>query len=132
MTAKRYQDQVLDKFVHDFYMEACEERGWVVFEQDGAPSHKAKSTIAWLDRNLIEKFPQPASSPDVVPLEDVWHTFKELIRNRPHIPTTLVELKKAAYEAWEQITIEDIDHQVNTMEDRVKAILEAAGGHTGF
>ena len=49
MTAARYQEQVLEKVVHDFYQEASEERGWVSFEQDGAPLHTAKSTIKWLD-----------------------------------------------------------------------------------
>lgn len=132
MTAKRYQDQVLKKLVHDFYMEVCEERGWAVFEQDGAPSHRAKSTINWLEQNSIDRFPQPPSSPDVVPLENLWHTFKEAIRNRDHIPTSVDELKTAAYEAWESITLEEIDRHVLTMQDRVKAVLKAQGGHTGF
>jgi len=37
MTVVRYQEQVLAKMVHDCYQEASEERGWVLFEQDGAP-----------------------------------------------------------------------------------------------
>jgi len=37
MTVVRYQEQVLEKMVHDCYQEASEERGWVLFEQDGAP-----------------------------------------------------------------------------------------------
>jgi hypothetical protein len=40
MTAARYQEQVLEKVVHNFYQEASEERGWVLFEQE----NKLKST----------------------------------------------------------------------------------------
>lgn len=132
MTAARYQNQVLEKFVHDFYMEASEERGWVLFEQDGAPSHRAKSTIHWLEQNSVETMPQPASSPDVVPIEPLWHNLKELIRAQPHIPTTLDELKTAVYEAWDQLTVEDVDRHINTMEERVQAVLQAKGGHTKY
>jgi transposase len=39
MTAKRYQDQVLDGPLHDFYMRMLEERDLVAFQQDGASSH---------------------------------------------------------------------------------------------
>ena len=132
MTAARYQKQVLEKIVHDFYMEACEERGWMLFEQDGAPLHRAKSTINWLEQNSVETMPQPASSPDVVPIEPLWHNLKELIRARPHIPTSLDELKVAVYEAWDQLTVKDVDSHIDTMEERVRAVLEAKGGHTKY
>jgi hypothetical protein len=44
MTAAWYQEQVLDKVLHDFYQSMAEEHGQVLFQQDGAPSHTAKST----------------------------------------------------------------------------------------
>ena len=132
MTAVRYQDQVLDKVLHDFYQEMAEERGQVLFQQDGAPSHTAKSTLRWLDSNAIEVMPHPSGSPDLNLIEPLWHTFKELIRNCKHIPTTLDELKDAAREAWDQITVADIDKHVNKMEDWVRAVLKAKGSHMGF
>ena len=132
MTAARYQKQVLEKLVHDFYMEASEERGWVLFEQDRAPSHRAKSTINWLKQNSVETMPHPAASPDVVPIEPLWHNLKEHIRAQSHIPTTLDELKSAIYEAWDQLTVEDVDRHAKTMEERVQAVLQAKGGHTQY
>jgi hypothetical protein len=44
VTAARYQEQVLDKVLHDFYQSMAEERGHILFQQDGAPSHTAKNT----------------------------------------------------------------------------------------
>jgi transposase len=77
MTAARYQEQVLDKVLHDFYQSMAEERGQVLFQQDGAPSHTAKSTGQWLDQNEIKIMPHPPGSPDLNPIEPLWHTLKE-------------------------------------------------------
>jgi len=132
MTAARYQEQVLDKVLHDFYQDMAEERGQVLFQQDGAPSHTAKSTYRWLDLNEIERMPHPSGSPDLNHIEPLWHTLKELIRNRPHIPTTLNELKIAAKEAWEQITEADINKHFDSMEKRVRAVIQAKGSHTRY
>jgi hypothetical protein len=132
MTAARYQEQVLDKVLHNFYQSMAEERGHVLFQQDGAPSHTAKSTYQWLNRNNIEIMPHPPGSPDLNPIEPLWHILKDLIRNRPHIPTTLDELKMATNKAWDQITEADIDKHVNSMENQVWAVIEAKGSHTRY
>lgn len=132
MTSLRYQEQVLSKVVVDFYQEACEERGWVLFEQDGAPSHTAKGTIRYLDQHDIELLPQPASSPDLVPIESLWHILKEHICARARIPTTLDELKIAIKEAWDLITIEEVNKYIDTMHARCVAVTEAKGGHTKY
>jgi hypothetical protein len=132
MTADRYQVQVLERVLFDYYWQKSKEKGQVVFQQDGAPSHRAKSTMAWFDRNHIEIFPHPANSPDLSPIKPLWHRLKVLIRARPHPPTNLNKLKSAVREAWEQITMKDIDAHVNHMEDCVRAVLGANGGHTKF
>lgn len=132
MTARHYQDQVLEKHLHDFYMEQAEESGQVLFQQDGAPCHRAKSTSQWLELNDIEKMPHPAASPDLNPIEPLWHTLKTHIRNREHIPSSLDELKAAAHEAWAKVTEDDINRHIDTMEERVRAVLRAKGSHTPF
>jgi hypothetical protein len=37
MNSERYQTQVLDAHLFDFYQQMSEERGLVFFQQDGAP-----------------------------------------------------------------------------------------------
>jgi transposase len=74
----------------------------------------------------------PSGSPDLNPIEPLWHTLKELIHNWPHIPTTLDKLKITAKEAWEQITEADINKHVNSMEKRVWAVIQAKGSHTCY
>jgi len=92
-----------------------------LFQQDGALSHTTKSTLRWLDSNAIEWMLHPSGSPDLNLIKPLWHTFKQLIRNREHIPTTLDKLKDATREAWDQITVVDIDKHINKMEFGVDA-----------
>lgn len=132
MTAQRYQVQVLDKVLFNYYWRMAESRGQVVFQQDRAWCHTAKLSIEWLSRNEIEIFPHPASSPDLSLIEPLWHHLKILIRARPHIPSRLEELKTAIWECWEMITDDDINAHVKHMEDRVKAVLKADGGHMKY
>ena len=109
-----------------------EERPDVMFQHDGAPSHTSKTTKQWLEDHKISVFPHPPSSPDVNPIEPVWHELKNMIRALPHPPTTIPMLIKAVHKAWDALEIPNINKYIDTMSNRVQAILEANGGHTRF
>ncbi len=47
-----------------------EELDWM-YQQDNAPSHKAKSVTAWFKQNNINVFQWPARCPDLNPIENV-------------------------------------------------------------
>jgi hypothetical protein len=128
MTAKRYQEQVLNRHLHNYYLWMLEERGMVVFQQDRAPSHHMKSTLAWVNHNGINIFLHPSSSPAMSPIELLWGRLKSIICSCPHLPTSVNELKVATQETWDQITEKEIDAHVKLMGDRVKAVLAAKGG----
>jgi hypothetical protein len=81
---------------------------------------------------LVKRIHHPAASPDVNPIEPVWHDLKEFIRACEHIPTTLEELKEAVKEAWDQVSIAKVNKYVWSMEDWVRAVIKAKGGHTPF
>jgi transposase len=132
MTAKRYVEQVLEGKLQQFYEEMRLERDGVVFQHDGAPSHRAKLTKKWLHDHDIPLFPHPPSSPDINPIECIWHELKKRVRARRHSPTSTEGLIAAVKEAWDAIPIEDIDKYVNRMDDIVNAVLKAKGGHTKY
>jgi transposase len=132
MNAKRYQEQVLEGKLLEFWSEMNSERHDVVFQQDGAPSHTAKSTKKWLADHDIPIFPHPPSSPDLNPIERVWHELKSGIRSWPHHPTSVNKLITVVEAVWDGIMVEKIDKYVNCMDDVVDAVLAAKGGHTRF
>jgi len=132
MTAAWYQNQVLDGPLHDFYQQMSEEQGIALFQKDRTSCHCAKSIKAWLKTNSILSFAHPAKSPNLSPIKSVWHTMKSKLRACTHLPTSLKELKVAILEAWDDITPEEINAHMKHIQDWVKAVLAAKGGHTRF
>ena len=132
MTAAQYWEQVLESVLWEFWQDMSKERGEVFFQQDGASAHRAKVMKAWLKSKGIKIFPHPACSPDLNPIEHLWHLLKEIIRGLKHAPTTIEGLKEAVTQAWDQITVKDVNKYARSMEERVQAVIAAKGNHTRF
>ena len=79
MNSMRYQEQVLDGVLKEFYCQVSEKESGVEFQQDGAASHRSKSTMKWFHRNGIPLFLHPAHSPDLSPIESVWLELKKCL-----------------------------------------------------
>lgn len=132
MNSQRYIEQVLDATVSNVYNKLKGMRRYMYFQQDNASCHKSKTSMRWFSRNHIKLFSHPPSSPDLNPIENLWSILKNHIRSRVHQPTSTEELKQAIQEAWDSLTIDDINGLVRSMPDRVKAVLAAKGGHTSY
>src|SRR6185437_2649035 len=78
ITAEKYIHYILP-LVQQFLSENPE---ITIFQQDNAPSHKAKITKETLQRLGIQTFRWPANSPDLNPIENVWHWMKNWIEMR--------------------------------------------------
>jgi hypothetical protein len=132
LNSTRYQEQVLDGALLDFYEKLYKERNEELFVmQDNARSHTSKSTRAWFERHNIPLFPHPPKSPNLIPIELVWHLLKHNLQNCEQQPTNEQELKQAVLEAWDAITAEEIDRQMH-MESRMQAVIAANGGPTRY
>ena len=129
-----YVEVVLDGPLLDFYMEMCEERGLVAVMEDGAPVHRCKLAEEYrTERNMVV-FSHPAQSPDLNPIEHVWKYMylKDQVNQRPTRPQNLDALWDALLEEWEKIDVGFINSLIESMPDRVEAVIDASGGSTKY
>ena len=104
----------------------------LIFQQDGASCHTAKSTKKWLDDNGngMTVMDWPSSSPDLNPIENLWGNIKRKLRiNRPK---TVQELKNKIELIWSQISTEECANLYNSMGKRMRCVIKAKGDVTQF
>ncbi len=63
----------------------------LIFQQDLAPAHTAKSTKSWLNDHSVGVLDWPANSPDLNPIDNLWSIVKRKMRNKR--PKNADELK---------------------------------------
>ena len=121
----------LTKFWHDISVET---EDYVYIVQDGAPSHKANYTKGvYRDEGLTNYvFPWAGCSPDLNLIEGVWWLIKSRIRKRTPRPQTNSLMRDAIQQEWDNISSQDLELLLQSMPERVHAVLAADGGHTRF
>ena len=131
-----------------------------VYIKDNAPHHTARDMAAFLDQQdvEVEVMDWPARSPDMNPIEHVWHQMSVWIRDldepppppptHTHTPTTtttttstttatnttstVAELINAVRQAWAAVRPGRVRTLVESMPHCVRALLAARGGHTWY
>jgi transposase len=69
-----------------------------IFQDDNAPCHRAKLVSAWKKQNKIVTLDWPAQSPDLNPIENLWHRIAlEISKRRPGTKRELIESLIAAW-----------------------------------
>lgn len=131
-TGADYVNLVMAGPLWDFYSELMEERGIAKVMEDGAPVHTCKFAKEFRISHSLDTFPHPAQSPDMNPLEHVWYLLKDRISKREQIPKNLEELQQVVLEEWEKIDIQTINNLIDSMPNRVQALLKAKGGPTKY
>src|SRR5271169_6843963 len=102
------------------------------FQHDGAPAHRSLLARKWIDDNSVDCLKWPACSPDINTIENVWHRMKCIISKQNPRPNNVDELKKAIYEAWNQISADELNCLVESVARRIKLVLRVKGFHTKY
>ena len=101
------------------------------FMQDGAPVHTAKVVKTWLASNNIQCLEWPPQSPDLNPIENLWHYMKRELEN--YDTSSLEKLEKALKDLWcKGLLLDTFIKYADSMPDRIKAVIKAGGGATKY
>ncbi len=97
------------------------------FQQDNAPHHKAQIISDWFleHDNEFNLHKWPPQSPDLNPIEHLWDVVEREIRIMDVQPTNLQQLYDANMSIWTKISEECFQHLVESMPQRIKAVLKA-------
>ena len=131
ITAASYIEHTLP-LVEDFF--AQQSHSDYVFMHDLAPSHAAKKTVNYLKKASIVVLTWPANSPDLNPIEHIWREIKGRLYKLPlkERPTNLAALRDRVSQIWNELDQAWIRHLIDSMPERLQAVIDAEGGHTKY
>ncbi len=100
---------------------------WCYFQQDNAPCHKAQIISDWFleHDNEFTLLKWPPQSPDLNPIEHLWDVVEREIHIVDVQTTNLQQLCDAIMTIWTKISEECLQHLVESMPWRIKAVVKA-------
>jgi hypothetical protein len=130
MGAKEYLEEILQPHVLPWIQKNFPDLSEVVFMQDGAPCHTAKSVQKWLSDNLNfwSKDMWPPSSPDLNPLDfSIWAYVQAMAGKSQHL--NLESVKRSVSKAWNSMSADYIRKTCSKFRSRIEAVVKANGGY---
>ncbi|KHJ77910.1 hypothetical protein OESDEN_22470 [Oesophagostomum dentatum] len=128
----RVDSKIFCEILHDFYLPFASSvyGGNCHLAHDNDPKHKSRFTQEWLSKNNIVCLDWPPESPDLNPIENVWHQMKEFIRNEVK-PKNKDELVNGVKYFWsEKMTRVRCKKYVRHIFDVINKVIEVHGGRT--
>ncbi len=113
-----------ERYIKDLEQHMLPSR-WRLFQQDNAKPHTTAITIAWLHSRRVQVLNWPAYSPDLSPIENIWHTIKLKMRQRR--PQTLQQLETYIRQEWDQIPTPKL---ITSMPRHLQTVLKRRGDAT--
>ncbi|KAK3574546.1 hypothetical protein QTP86_009546 [Hemibagrus guttatus] len=99
-------------------------RTWVL-QQDNDPKHTSKSTSEWLKKNKMKTLEWPSQSPDLNPIEMLWHDLKKVVHARK--PSNVAELQQFCKDEWAKIPPQHCNRLIASYGKRLIAVVAAKG-----
>ncbi|KAK3567068.1 hypothetical protein QTP86_009264 [Hemibagrus guttatus] len=102
---------------------------WVL-QQDNDPKHTSKSTSEWLKKNKMKTLEWPSQSPDLNPIEMLWHDLKKVVHARK--PSNVAELQQFCKDEWAKIPPQRCNRLIASYQKRLIAVVAAKGDPTSY
>lgn len=101
------------------------------FMQDNDPKHTSKHAKKYLENKRINWWQTPPESPDLNPIENLWHELKEYIR-REVKPTTKEQLIDGIVEFWQTVNPQKCKKYIGHLRKVIPKVIELNGEATGY
>ena len=101
------------------------------FMQDNDPKHTSRHAQRYLSENNINRWKTPPESPDLNPIENLWHELKEYLR-REVKPRNKQQLVDGILDFWDTVDTAKCRKYIRHLRKVVPRILELNGEATGY
>lgn len=101
------------------------------FMADNDPKHTSLHAKEWLECKGINWWKTPPESPDMNPIENLWHEVKEYQR-RVVKPQTKQELIDGIKEFWATVDTAKCLKYINHLKKVIPKVIEVEGNATGY
>ena len=118
-------DKTLVPFIEDVYPTSHK------FMADNDPKHTSRHAQRYLEEKQINWWRTPAESPDLNPIENMWHELKEYIR-REVKPKTKEELIDGIEAFWSTVDIDKCRKYIRHLRKVIPKVIELQGAATGY
>lgn len=101
------------------------------FMQDNDPKHVSRMAKTFFEDNGVNWWRTPPESPDLNPIENVWHELKEHLRSRVK-PKNLSELISGIKSFWTTVDIPKCRKYIGHLRKVIPRVIELQGDATGY
>lgn len=126
-----YVETVMEPQLVPFWHKACEEYGWVGIVEDGAPGHKGAAR-RYRELNEMESIKWPAQSPDLNLIEALWLDMESELGETWGRIADIPALERALNLVWQGIPSERLMGLIDSMPQRLQAVIDAEGSATVY
>ena len=99
--------------------------------QDNDPKHTSRLASAYFSDNNINWWKTPPESPDMNPIENIWHEMKEYIR-REVKPKIKQELIDGIHNFWKTVDVPKCKKYIQHLRKVLPRVIELEGAATGY
>jgi len=133
VNATQYATEIYEPFLIPFLLSHHLPIEKILVMDDNVGYHQAGLNRIITSTFGVSRSPLPASSPDLNPIENVWHILKARLRKRftrgEHRPHTENELWEALSQEWEAMDQCTIDGLIDSMPNRLADVIKVQGSH---
>ena len=99
--------------------------------RDNDPKHTSRHGKAWIESKGLNWWKMPAESPDLNPIENLWHELKEFLR-REIKPRTKEALVDGIETFWRTVDKAQCARYIRHLRKVIPRVIELNGDATGY